>query len=491
MREPKGLALSPDGKQLYVAASEGANGGPLSYRNGAVVIFDRNSDTGVLTQKAGTAGCINTGGDDGSGAGTCGVGRALHDANRLAVSPDGKNLYVAAQGDNNKPQPQPVGALSVFSRSADTGELTQLDGIAGCWSSDGTNGYGGPLDDCTKGRGMNEPTGVALSPDGANVYLASGDSPGTGMGVFWRNPSTGALTQLDGPSGCLTRGGLDADGTVVCTNVNGADGGNDVLALPATVKAGCANVYMTAADDNALSSYNRDAECSSPAPVTEPPLVTTGNATDVVTNGAVLHGTVDANGGATTYVFQFGFSALYGVETVAQTLPATTGGQAVTATISGLEDGRTYHYRLIASNSGGTAFGADKTFTTPSKARKLPLGLTLNVSGGAASARAASVKAYASAGTYRYSFSGRLRLPQGVTKGAACSGVVSIRIRARKQTISNRRALVRRNCGYAQAVTFQIPKRFFKAKTLEVRAIFGGNGRLKPIKSKAKMLPVR
>ena len=62
---------------------------------------------------------------------------------------------------------------------------------------------------------------VAVSPDGANVYVASIASfsgVSDGVLVFDRNPSTGALTQKAGTSGCVTEDGTAgacADGTAL------------------------------------------------------------------------------------------------------------------------------------------------------------------------------------------------------------------------------------------------------------------------------------
>ena len=42
--------------------------------------------------------------------------------------------------------------------------------------------------------------------------------------------------------------------------------------------------------------------------------------------------------------------------------------QPETTILSGLEGSTTYHYRLVASNGGGSSFGEDQTFTTPAAA---------------------------------------------------------------------------------------------------------------------------
>ena len=46
------------------------------------------------------------------------------------------------------------------------------------------------------------------------------------------------------------------------------------------------------------------------------------------------------------------------------TLAAGTAAVSTNAVVSGLLAGKTYHYRVVATNSAGTALGSDLTFTT-------------------------------------------------------------------------------------------------------------------------------
>jgi hypothetical protein len=64
--------------------------------------------------------------------------------------------------------------------------------------------------------------------------------------------------------------------------------------------------------------------------------------------------------------FQFGTTTLYGNTTAPQTIPAGTSGVGVIAPISGLTLDTTYHYRLVAENAGGIAYGDNLTFITTS-----------------------------------------------------------------------------------------------------------------------------
>ena len=95
-----------------------------------------------------------------------------------------------------------------------------------------------------------------------------------------------------------------------------------------------------------------------------PPTVTTGSATSVTSSSATLNGTVNPNGSSTTYYFQYGTSTSYGSSTTSTSAGSGTSDVSVDASISGRSSNTTYHYRLIATNSAGTSYGDDQSFTT-------------------------------------------------------------------------------------------------------------------------------
>ena len=63
-------------------------------------------------------------------------------------------------------------------------------------------------------------------------------------------------------------------------------------------------------------------------------------------------------------LFEYGIDTSYGSQTAAVPVGSGTADVPSTATIDALAPGTTYHYRAVATNSGGTAPGADMTFTT-------------------------------------------------------------------------------------------------------------------------------
>jgi hypothetical protein len=94
------------------------------------------------------------------------------------------------------------------------------------------------------------------------------------------------------------------------------------------------------------------------------PAVTTGNASKVTASTATLNGKVNPNGEATTYAFDWGTTPAYGQQTTPATAGADSTSKAVSAAISGLSPGTTYHFRATATNASGTTVGSDQTFTT-------------------------------------------------------------------------------------------------------------------------------
>jgi DNA-binding beta-propeller fold protein YncE len=185
---------------------------------------------GDLVQKPGTAGCISNSGN----AGACVDGTALSTALSVAVSPDGKNAYVASMDGD---------AVAVFDRAGD-GTLTQKAGTAGCISDTGA----GP---CVDGRALELANSVTVSPDGKNVYVTSGDVndaiSGGAVAVFDR-AADGTLTQKAGTAGCIS----DSGSAGACADGTALDG-----ALSVTVSPDGANVYATAGDSDAVAVFDR------------------------------------------------------------------------------------------------------------------------------------------------------------------------------------------------------------------------------------------
>jgi hypothetical protein len=94
------------------------------------------------------------------------------------------------------------------------------------------------------------------------------------------------------------------------------------------------------------------------------PSVTTLAATTVTGTSATLNGTINPNGLASTYYFEWGTTISYGNSTTTASAGSGTSNVAVSANLSGLIAGITYHFRLVGVNSDGTTYGNDMTFNT-------------------------------------------------------------------------------------------------------------------------------
>lgn len=97
-----------------------------------------------------------------------------------------------------------------------------------------------------------------------------------------------------------------------------------------------------------------------------PPAVSGSDVTGLTGAGATLEGSVTPQGAPTTYQFEYGTSTAYGSTAPASpgSIEATYESRRVSAAITGLQAGATYHFRLSATNAAGTSHGADRVFVT-------------------------------------------------------------------------------------------------------------------------------
>jgi phosphodiesterase/alkaline phosphatase D-like protein len=111
------------------------------------------------------------------------------------------------------------------------------------------------------------------------------------------------------------------------------------------------------------TSYGADMTFYTAAPAA--PTATTNAATSLLSTGATLNGTVNANNASTTVTFEYGTTTAYGTTVTADQSPVSGAvNTAVSKAITGLSNNTTYHYRVVATNTYGTTYGADVTFST-------------------------------------------------------------------------------------------------------------------------------
>lgn len=118
-------------------------------------------------------------------------------------------------------------------------------------------------------------------------------------------------------------------------------------------------------NQNGETGFGSDRTFKTPE-IVKTPTATTEAATGVTESGAKLRGNVNPNGLATTYQFEYGTTTAYGSKapTSPSSIGSGTSGVEVSETIGSLAADTTYHFRVVATNAEGTAYGADKTFKT-------------------------------------------------------------------------------------------------------------------------------
>lgn len=145
---PRSAAMSPDGRHLYVG----------------------NADTGlgVFARDAGTGGLAFV---ERQANGMGGVTTGLTDIRGILVSADGRHVYASSVVDN---------AVVAFSRDAGDGSLTFLEA-----EIDGSGGV----------AGLTGPHNLAISADGRHLYAGSNGTGNSDETIAWfsRNPTTGAI----------------------------------------------------------------------------------------------------------------------------------------------------------------------------------------------------------------------------------------------------------------------------------------------------------
>jgi hypothetical protein len=94
------------------------------------------------------------------------------------------------------------------------------------------------------------------------------------------------------------------------------------------------------------------------------PTVSTGPTTAIGSTTATVTGSVNPGGQATTWHVEYGTSTSYGSQTAALSAGSGTSSAAVSANLTGLKPGTTYHYRLVAASGASVSHGGDAVLTT-------------------------------------------------------------------------------------------------------------------------------
>lgn len=177
--------------------------------------------------------------------------------------------------------------------------------------------------------------------------------------------TTATVTGTVNPNGVATTwsfevGTTTAYGTkTAATSAGSGTASTGVSANLTGLTAGTTYHYRLDATSSAGTTLGTDGIFTTSAA----PAALTAAATNLTATSAALNGTVNPNGQPTTYAFEYGKTTTYGTKTPATSAGSGTSPVAVTASVTGLQAGQTYHFRLDATSDAGTTDGPDMSFT--------------------------------------------------------------------------------------------------------------------------------
>src|SRR3954471_22853834 len=133
--------------------------------------------------------------------------------------------------------------------------------------------------------------------------------------------------------------------------------------------------YRAVATNDAGTGRGTDHSFKTAAPPS-PPGATTGGVRSLTANSATVTGSVDPNGTATTYYFEYGTTSGLGSRTPDHAAGSGTKAISVSAPISGLAANDRISYRVVATSSAGTHRGSTRSFTTARGLRSASIALS-------------------------------------------------------------------------------------------------------------------
>lgn len=215
-----------------------------------------------------------------------------------------------------------------------------------------------PADGCS-GRSYADVSADADPSTGLTVY----DSPAGGWfdggGTSLASPLVAAFQAITGVDGSTPQwayadaanlndpnagstGACSGQLALLCNAVSGYDGPTGAGSISGQIVPGAPGVGLPSLGPSDAKTYTQKAANTS----------------------AWLVGGVYPNGEATTYYWQYGATASYGLRTKAVSIGSGTAPVSISSRLTGLKPGTRYHYRLVAGNASGTEYGYDVSFTT-------------------------------------------------------------------------------------------------------------------------------
>lgn len=214
----------------------------------------------------------------------------------------------------------------------------------------------------------------ALAADGSTIY---GEELNFTTLPVVPTVTTAAITAVTGNSAAgggnvTVSGGAEVTARGICFGLNHlptvADSktsdakGTGAFVSALTALKGNKTYYVRAyAINSAGTAYGPEVSFTT---LVDLPVVTTTDVTAVSKTGGLSGGAVTYDGGGTVSARGLAYGLTANPTIAGSKIDGGTGLGAFTSTLSGLNKFTTYHVRAYATNSAGTAYGADITFTT-------------------------------------------------------------------------------------------------------------------------------
>jgi hypothetical protein len=321
---------------------------------------------------------------------SAGAGRVLiADSRRgavLAYSPEGvfeeKLTGKGSPYGSFKGKTEELGNVAGVAVDGATGEIYVVEAQRGVVSQYSASGVWEGWITGTPEGALSEPRGVALSSAGdVNVADAGlGVVDRFGPNVVVPSVETGKVAKSGlTPASAQLRGTINGEGDAAeygfqygttaalgtQTETQPSESGEAIVSTEVThLQASSIYYYRIVGRNENGTNVGLVRSFETPPAVAE---LTTGPANEVQTDGTALTGSLNPGGVDAHYYFQWGTTTAYGNTTSSPPgIDAGSGTSSVEAqgVLSGLAANTTYHYRLVGTNSFGTTYGADETFTT-------------------------------------------------------------------------------------------------------------------------------
>jgi streptogramin lyase len=381
-----GITSGPDGNTWFTEENNNAVG---RVTPGAVITefsagFPTGSPRGIVTGPDGNLWVAQAGGDGGiarvtkAGDVTEFPVPTAGDPNDIAVGADG-NLWYVDPTANVIGRITPTGSITEFTDGlSDDAEPTSI--VKGpdsrLWFTEQATGKIGAI--TTAGvitefssnlSGSDEPADIVAGPDGKLWFTLTADPGGIG-----RISTTGDVMKFSagltmnskplgiaaGPDGALWFTESAAPGRIgrVTTSGEITEYSSGLVAIT--------NPWFIAAGPDGNMWFTGNNSPGRVARITLPPLVKELAADQIGITSARLRGRVRPNSQATSYHFEYGPTADYGMATQTAYAGSSYDLMQVLATVDGLAPAAKYHYRVVAENDAGVTIGPDRVFATAS-----------------------------------------------------------------------------------------------------------------------------